>query len=247
MVSSVSTSRPPLLFLPGLDGQGSYSSQTFVNVSKNFDIYRLQIDPMDRSTFKDVADRVIEHLASYTEPVVLMGESFGGLLASYIASRNTAKPLISKLILVNPATSFDRTLWASIGPLIASTGPAFPLVGISTLLATVVEPRQIQTIGQSIMDRIKTSEDLVRELNVLLEASQSMTRLLSPENLTWRLAEWLDKGSFLMKDRYGFIETPTLLIVGSTDRLLPSGTEGKRLAKEMRRTKVDLQEFDDRG
>jgi pimeloyl-ACP methyl ester carboxylesterase len=50
-----------------------------------------------------------------------------------------------------------------------------------------------------------------------------------------------------MKDRYGFIETPTLLIVGSTDRLLPSGTEGKRLAKEMRRTKVDLQEFDDRG
>lgn len=240
--------RVPLLFLPGLDGVGNYSSQTFANISKSFDIRRLQIDSIDRSTFTEIADRVIDHLeTSYTEPPILMGESFGGLLASYIASKKSAKPLISKLVLVNPATSFDRTLWSVLGPAIASTGPAFSVVGISTLLATVIEMRQIRTIGQSIVDRIKNFDDLTRELNVLLDSSATMTRLLNPDTLNWRLTQWLENGAYLMKDRYKEIEAPTLVIVGRNDRLLPSGNEGKRLAKEMKKARVDLQEFSDRG
>ena len=115
------------------------------------------------------------------------------------------------------------------------------------MLATVVEPRQFQTIGQQIVDRIKSPEDLTRELNILLESSEVMTRLLSPDTLRWRLSKWLAGGTFIMNGRYREITTPTLILVGVSDRLLPSGTEGKRLKAEMQSAMVDLKEYPDRG
>ena len=98
--------KPPLLFLPGLDGLGNYSANSFKNLSRSFDITKVVIDPSDRSSFMEIAEVVISRLKMYEEPTVLMGESFGGLLASYVSVR--AKKRVSKLILVNPATSYDR-------------------------------------------------------------------------------------------------------------------------------------------
>ena len=244
--------REKLLFLPGLDGVGDYSAAAFYNLSKSFDITRLKIDPEDRSSFTQIGDAVISFLeeekAKHQQPVVLMGESFGGLLATYVSLRSKEKALVSKLILVNPATSYDRTPWSTLGPLVASTGPAFPVVGISTLLATVIEPNQIETIGRPILDRINTIDDLQKELNSLLAASETVTKLLSPDTLNHRLTKWLGGGTFLMKDRYKEIVTPTVILVGTDDRLLPSGTEGRRLEDEIgTNALVDLQEFPTRG
>ena len=244
--------REKLLFLPGLDGVGNYSAAAFYNLSKSFDITRLKIDPSDRSSFIDIGDAVISYLQheknKHQQSVVLMGESFGGLLATYVSVRSKEKGLVSKLILVNPATSYDRTPWDTLGPLVASTGPAFPIVGITTLLATVIEPNQIETIGRPIFERINTIDDLQVELNKLLDTSQTVTKLLSPDTLNHRLSKWLGSGSFLMKDRYKEIVTPTLLLIGTDDRLLPSGTEGRRLEEEISTNAiVDLQEFSSRG
>ena len=241
--------RPKLLFLPGLDGIGNYSSQSFANLSQSFDITRLVFDSNDRSSFTDVADVVVRYLADSRESHTLMGESFGGLLAAYVSLR--AQSSVSNLILVNPATSYDqyvtlnstsqyvtslcvtgnsnlapspsifllpRTLWPTLGPLVARTGPAFPLVGLSTLLATVIEPSQITNIGQPILDRIKNTEDLRRELTTLWAGSQVLTELLKPSTLEHRLEYWLGSGTFLMNNRYKDITTPTLLLIGTNDR-----------------------------
>ena len=47
-------------------------------------------------------------------PVYLLGESFGGVLALAVAE---ARPdLVDRVVLVNPATSFSRSLWPALGP-----------------------------------------------------------------------------------------------------------------------------------
>jgi hypothetical protein len=44
---------------------------------------------------------------------------------------------IERLVLVNPATSYDRTIWPLLGNLIAKSGSAFPAVGIGMNLYTI--------------------------------------------------------------------------------------------------------------
>lgn len=52
----------------------------------------------------------------------LLGESFGGILALAVAA---ARPdLVDRIVLVNPATSFPRTQWQRLGPLLTSVPQA---------------------------------------------------------------------------------------------------------------------------
>jgi pimeloyl-ACP methyl ester carboxylesterase len=233
--------KPKAVFLPGLDGIGAYAMSSLRNVSVDYDLYKLEIQPDDRSSFVQVANVVIDTLKSFDMPVTLIGESFGGLLATYIASQN--KALVSTLVLVNPATSYERTSWETLGPLIINSGRAFPVVGMATLLATVVQPDQFTRIGRVIVDQIQASDDPIKELNGLFNMSQEVVRLLAPETLEWRLTRWLKNGNLIMKDRYKDITTPTVLLIGKQDRLLPSDTEGYRLEQELTNAAVEVVEF----
>lgn len=51
-----------------------------------------------------------------TRPVYMLGESFGGVLALAVAHERPE--LVDRLILVNPATSFPRSIWPTLGPLL---------------------------------------------------------------------------------------------------------------------------------
>jgi pimeloyl-ACP methyl ester carboxylesterase len=55
-------------------------------------------------------------------PVYILGESFGGILALAIAA--SRPDLVCRLVLVNPATSYQRSVWPTLGPLL----PNVPLV-----------------------------------------------------------------------------------------------------------------------
>ena len=50
-----------------------------------------------------------------------------------------------------------------------------------------------------------------------------------------------------MTHKYSLITTPTLIITGQNDRLLPSAREGQRLLNSLNNTKVELLEFKDSG
>ena len=50
-------------------------------------------------------------------PVYLLGESFGGLLALAVAAAKT--DLVDRLVLVNPATSYEASVWPRLGPVLA--------------------------------------------------------------------------------------------------------------------------------
>lgn len=49
-------------------------------------------------------------------PVYLLGESFGGVLA--LAAAEVRPDLVDRVVLVNPATSFPRSPWPTLGPLL---------------------------------------------------------------------------------------------------------------------------------
>ena len=55
-------------------------------------------------------------------PVYLLGESFGCVLSLAVAAKRPA--LVDRIVLVNPATSFEKSVWSQIGPLL----PAIPRV-----------------------------------------------------------------------------------------------------------------------
>ena len=71
-----------------------------------------------------------------TRPVYLLGESFGGLLATAVAAERP--DLVDRLILVNPATSFPRSMWPTLGPLL----PSVPTVPSDLLLCCVLHINQ---------------------------------------------------------------------------------------------------------
>ena len=199
----------------------------------------------DRSSFSFLASKVIEFISTFDEPVVILGESFGGLLAAYIASR--AKSKVSKVVLVNPATSFDQTMWPILGSLISNLGPGFAPIGTAALALTVVEPYQIQLFGQEILDRIQSTEDAIREIGDLLNTPNKVATRLPPETLRWRLNNWLKSGTYIMENKYESITAPTLVLIGTQDRLLPSAKEGVRLKRVMTKSVVEVMDFNSNG
>lgn len=63
-----------------------------------------------------------------SRPIYLLGESFGGVLALAVAAERP--DLVDRLVLVNPATSFPRSVWPQFGPLL----PRVPKVALDALL-----------------------------------------------------------------------------------------------------------------
>jgi len=120
-------------------------------------------------------------------------------------------------------------------------------VGIATLLATAVEGEQFQRIGKSIVEKINSTESAIRELNILFDSSKIVTDLLPPSTLQWRLERYLLRGNYLMDGRYNKITSPTLILIGSRDRLLPSLIEGRKLRDKIINAPVELLEFSEKG
>ena len=107
-------SLPLMVYLPGIDGTGLAAARQFPSLLQRFDLVTLVTPPTDRSNFSTLVDIVVGFLRdevprhSPTRPVYLLGESFGGVLALAVAA--AAPELVDRLVLVNPATSFETSL-----------------------------------------------------------------------------------------------------------------------------------------
>jgi pimeloyl-ACP methyl ester carboxylesterase len=279
------SNKPILLYLPGFDGTILAPFLQFPSLGEEFDVRAMKVDMEDRSTFEELKEAVINYLLKECQGgededgieedeearlpngellgvVYLMGESFGGILATEIAlelNRQTYKDSLELggLILVNPATSYLRSclpalqdvqyvisLVTKLVPLFLDKGKA--IQQLITILSSKGLPSVVNNPQrEAYMGRV--AFDLPNRL-----------KFMPKDTLKWRLEEWLEWGCGVFEDRLDMLhsardvantasgdvessysllklsqELRTLIVVGEYDLTLPSIEEATRLSTDV--------------
>ncbi|KAG8466098.1 hypothetical protein KFE25_005668 [Diacronema lutheri] len=136
--------RPTLVYVPGIELSGYTLSKQLARLEPTYDVRVLRVAPDDRTPAPELSALVREEVARLRargSRVVLMGESFGGVVALDAAltlGANGTDTGLACLVLINPATVIGRTPWPSLASALeqlpASLYDALPGV-LSPLLA----------------------------------------------------------------------------------------------------------------
>ena len=247
-----SSARALFVYLPGLDGTGFSASSQFDSIARaGFDIAALNVPAGDRSDAFALVDVVIAYLDAEKRlgetEVYLMGESMGGMLALCVAA--TRPDLIKRLILVNPASSFDRSVWPTLGPALPSIPGelwgALPYAIAPVLIDPVRMARGMvdKLLETPTEDPVGTLAAATQELAGLLPALGALSEIIPRDTLRHRL-EILRQGcEFLNSNDYARLTTmnvPTLVVASEKDNLIPSLAESARLKAFLPNCKVEV-------
>ncbi len=261
------SNKPIALFLPGLDGYGiSAGSFQFNDMSKAFELWRMSVVGEDRTSFHDLVQQPVKFIQDIVKetdrPVYVIGESFGGMLAPAVCLQflqqsgidedgEERKSPIKGMVLVNPATSFERSSWDIIAPILTTFGKLtqqpeptqigpfklpslYSVVGGLTLSAVIPSQKQYQKILDTFMniESIGDPSQITETIQGFLEMFDITSEFLPPDLLEHRIKNWLLVGSsVLVESRLKQLEIPSLVICGEQDNLLNSKDEAKRLTK----------------
>lgn len=211
---------PLFVFLPGMDGTGQLLRAQTAGLEAQFDVRCLAIPPTDLTSWEELAKQVIQlveaEVAEYAErPVYLCGESFGGCLAMKVAV--LAPGLFRRLILVNPASSFNRRPWISWGAQISRRLPE-----VAYQFSSVTFLPLLASFGQ-------IAEG---DRQALVEAVRSVPQKTS----VWRMV-LLSRFKVPEKELQE-LDLPTLILASTKDKLLPSLTEAYRLKQVFQNARV---------
>jgi pimeloyl-ACP methyl ester carboxylesterase len=206
---------PLFVFLPGMDGTGQLLRSQTTGLEAGFDVRCLAIPPTDLTSWDELTAQVVELIHQELQDlpgraVYLCGESFGGCLAMKVALHSPH--LFSRIILVNPASSFRRRPLMSWGGAITSRlpEPLYRLASMGLLL------------WLANLDRVAPGDR-----QALWQAIQSVPQ----ETSAWRLSllnEFTISAAQLRQ-----ITQPVLLLASAADRLLPSVSEAQDLAEHL--------------
>lgn len=211
---------PLFLFLPGMDGTGELFTVQIPRLMDAFEIRCLTIPKTDQSDWETLASKTIdliniERKANPKREIYLCGESFGGCLALLVSI--VAPQWFSRLILVNPASSFKQRPWLRWGSYLTQWLPDWfypsSVMGLLPFLAS--------------LGRIEALER-----QALLTAMSSLPQEIS----AWRLEllRSFKPNEFHLRD----INIPVLVIASGADRLLPSVLEAQYLTQTLRNAQM---------
>jgi pimeloyl-ACP methyl ester carboxylesterase len=196
-------------------------------------------------------------------PIYLMGESFGGILALEVAHQilrsdsNNNDNSLHGLVLINPATCYDRSQLAAIGPRVADlpfwqypAGLLFQLV--LPLFTDKYSFQQLTLIlqGQALPSVIDSAEREAYLGRVALSLPK-IAPFMTQSALQWRLREWLHVGCNAFARRssgeelhstesYTYTNLRILIVAAEKDGALPSLAEAERLAGYFPDTQVHV-------
>ena len=212
---------PLFVFLPGMDGSGQLYHRQIKNLAPYFDLRCLVISPQYLGDWEELSSLVIalleQELKGQSRKVYLCGESFGGCLALKIATKSPK--LIKKLILINPASSFNQRPLLSLG------------IGITQMMPDFIHSSSALTILPFLAALGRISREDRRSL---LKAMQ----YVPPKTISWRLSQlqrFQVSASELKRLQLG-----VLVIASQGDRLLPSVAEAKRLIQQLPAAKLTI-------
>lgn len=258
-VASTSTSKPLAVYLPGLDGTGFSAASQFDFIVDEFDLIALNVPAGDRGDVFDLVRVVTEYLDAHVKraqsrgecaDVYLIGESMGGLLSLCVASERP--DLITRVIVVNPASSFDQSVWPVLGPLLPSIPRELWGALPYALTPVLMDPlRMARGVLTKVTDKVVSSGDTlgtvaesVDELIGMLPALGALAEIIPRETLAHRLDKVLRLGcEYLNADDYkrlSSISVPTLVVASESDNLIPSLSESERLRKFLPRVRVHV-------
>eukprot|EP00752_Nemacystus_decipiens_P012922 g11436.t1 len=231
-----------LLYLPGIEGLGTSVEPQLPALSAKFDVFRLVIGAEDRSTFSTLSRAVTDFIdlasavgeGTEKRKTVILGESFGAMLGIRLGQLRPEQ--VQAVFSVNPATSFGRTPWRSLGPLLSLAPKSqYKAASVAVFAATIPDFSQMKSVvdvlvdpnnGLKVTERPKALADRMVDLwGMISEVSEN----LPPATLRWRIQNWLAAGQGRVERGLGDMKVPVLVIAGSADRLLPSVDEAERL------------------
>ncbi|MEL6580360.1 MAG: alpha/beta hydrolase [Cyanobacteria bacterium J06621_12] len=203
--------RPLFIYLPGMDGTGRLLQTQSDDLAADFDLRCIAIRTDNYSTWQDLARDTVtliraELAQQPARQVYLCGESFGGCLA--LKTALAAPDLISRLILVNPASCFNQLpilSWgADITALVPSWVHRYSAAGLLPFLA------RLNRISDCDRDRLIAS-----------------MKSIPPHVVSWRLS--LLRDFKVLDEELRSLNIPSLILAGAADGLLPSVEEAKKL------------------
>jgi pimeloyl-ACP methyl ester carboxylesterase len=265
--SASGTKKPIGLYLPGLEGYGiSAFRNQFDDLADNFELWRLTIQPDDRTPFTEIVQviaKFVEDVAADADgrPIVLIGESCGGLLAAAVSLRlqrelkksgKASSPLLQGLVLVNPATSIEQTNWDTLAPIMASLDTnigrnalassddlnAYEILGSLLLFFLIPDGDQIRRVLDAILglpdlDVPLLGPDQIQDImKAVVEGFKGTGEMLPGDMLKHRV-NWLAVGAPIVNARLGELKLQTLVLVGKEDRFIPSASEADRLVRTL--------------
>ncbi|MGK3742964.1 MAG: pimeloyl-ACP methyl ester carboxylesterase, partial [Bacillariaceae sp.] len=198
-------------------------------------------------------------------PIYIAGESFGGILALDVASTILAEQKKKKidadlginlkgLVLINPATCYDRSQLAIAGPKVATTPSIFYILSLfSQLVPLFTDEFSFEQLFLILQAKALPSviDNPSREAYMGRVAISLPTKLefMPSSTLSWRLEEWLENGCVALgESSLSFRDFQSLIVVGENDKTLPSIAEAERLAsKVMSTTKTQIHVVDGAG
>ena len=211
----INSNYPLFVFLPGMDGTGQLLRSQTKGLETAFDVRSLVIPPDDLNNWEELTVLVVnlieEELKKGTpRSVYLCGESFGGCLAIKVALK--APHLFERIILINPASSFNQRPWLRYGAQLNSLVPEF----LQSIPALVLLP--------FLSNLPRTAP---RDRRAILEAMRSVPTKIA----NWRISllSEFDVDEAQLKR----LRQPVLVIAGAADQLLPSVQEAERLVNDL--------------
>ena len=246
-----------LAYLPGLDGGNGSPFVQFPGLGLQFDVRVQDVPVQDAKLCEASFEAVVDDVAAYLREVqldsrgsVVMGESYGGVIAAGVALRHA--DLVSGLILVNPATSVSvmpalqqdietmrfgnvpDALYALV--LLAKVGrKTFDGAFLATAVKDILIEKKMEKLRQTDPGLAgyydAALEDFVGQLTAAKEARFWRGRLAQ-----------LVAGCEYVEPRLAQIAQPTLVVAGTADALLDSAPEAARLARILPRCETHLVE-----
>ena len=238
--------KPLLAYIPGLDGGNGSPFVQFPGLGVEFDVRVQQVSFESEANLASF-DAIVDDVATYLreerrnngQPLVVMGESYGGVVASGLAARHPE--LVSGLVLVNPATALsvlpelrDDVRWVRFGgiPDALMDLALFAKVGRKTFDTAFLAGAAREILVDRKLDKLRVEDPgLANYYDTALKDFLSQLTAAKPAEF-WRgrLAQ-LEAGVDFVEGRLSSLAQPVLVVAGTADELLGSEHEAARLSQ----------------
>jgi len=236
------SSNPPLIYFPGIAGEGLGTVDAQLDpLLDEFDCHRMLYAPLEPQGVSELPtfEVIVELAAEYCiekgqgESWMLVGESFGGLVAFAVALRlQELGASCAGVCVANPATSYTDLPLAAAAPVALQNcgGSLLPTALTGILLGSSLDSWQWRRLlGLTLEDIDRPGEKMAEILAKLSEPPPGGSDSVRQAWL-WRCEQWLLRGCEIVNSQVDTLKAPALLIAGADDNFLPSEAEVNRLA-----------------